>query len=751
MEGTKGLTSSAAGATAMESLTPGDAAASPAGSTPASAPGDPVVALADEFLAWLATTTGAEVDDAVRIDRIAALERVKGALAAAQVRQTTAFAESQRASLPSWTPERTAVRSIGSQIALARRESPTRGDAHVALALALTQAMPQTLAALTAGQISEGAAEGIHRVVAGLDPAVRREVDTRLAPELGQLGERSLVEAARRVVADVDDEAATRRVERATRGRRVTLRTAPDGMAYLTLLAPMAEAAGAFQAVEAEATAILGEPTRAGGTCRRSAFWLADPAEQSPGAAGPGSAEQSAAAAPSRSAEHRTATPAKPVEAASGPSAVPSDSSRRGGESFFRSGAVRRTRSQLMADLVISRLTGQAIGQPVPIEIQLVMTDAALHHDAATDRDADGQGKPGGTAPSSAGCDNDDIGGRAGAGKTAGRSDAEPARRERRGESSEHPAFPRTTPAPDGPAGDETRPDTGARFASGRSAGDVPRHRPAPGTQPPTGNPAGDWPHPWPAPGGRPPSNSPAKIVGAGWLPAGFARELVRRTAAAGSDVTVRRVVTSGDHATVVGLEARRRRLNDARPRSGASSPLERPPDGHPSDDSNSALGSRVEGIWRPGPMPVLAPTGSMQRLFRGVLRRLVVVRDQACRTPFCAAAIRAVDHVTPARRDGPTCAHNAEGKCDRCNFTKEAPGWKVVVLSAPSVVHPDPSDPPWKQLMDELLAADEYQEHQPAQPTGSHRTAVITPTGHRYESTAPPVAEPGHSRPRAG
>lgn len=493
-----------------------------------------MVALADEFLAWLATTTGAGVDDAVRIDRVAALERIKGALAAAQVRQTVAFAESQRASLPSWTPERTAVRSIGSQIALARRESPTRGDAHVELALALTQAMPQTLAALTAGQISEGAAEGVYRAVEAVDPAVRREVDSRLSPELGQLGERSLAEAARRVVADVDDEAATRRVERATRGRRVTLRTAPDGMAYLTLLAPMAEAAGAFKAVEAEATAILGQPTRAGGTCRRSAFWLADPAEQSPGAAGPGSAE------------HRATAPANPADTRDDPSAVPADSVQRGGESFFRSGELRRTRSQLMADLVISRLTGRAIGQPVPIEIQLVMTDAALYDDAATDRDADGQGKPAGTAPSSAGCDNDDIGRRAGAGKAAGRSNAEPARRERRGEPSEHPAFPRTTPAAGGPAGDETRPESGAHFASGHSAGDMPRHRPATG--------------------GRPPSNSPAKIVGAGWLPAGFARELVRRTTAAGSDVTVRRVVTRGDHATVVGLEARRRRLNDAGP-----------------------------------------------------------------------------------------------------------------------------------------------------------------------------------------
>jgi hypothetical protein len=69
-------------------------------------------------------------------------------------------------------------------------------------------------------------------------------------------------------------------------------------------------------------------------------------------------------------------------------------------------------------------------------------------------------------------------------------------------------------------------------------------------------------------------------------------------------------------------------------------------------------------------------------------------------------APIRRRDHATPRNRGGPTSALNGLGECERCNYAKEAPGWRV-------------------------RTADE---------NGVHTAEFVTPTGGRYQSTAPPL-----------
>jgi Domain of unknown function (DUF222)/HNH endonuclease len=66
----------------------------------------------------------------------------------------------------------------------------------------------------------------------------------------------------------------------------------------------------------------------------------------------------------------------------------------------------------------------------------------------------------------------------------------------------------------------------------------------------------------------------------------------------------------------------------------------------------------------------------STRRVFTGLLRRFIMVRDRTCRTPWCDAPIRHVDHVEPAAAGGPTSAENAQGLCEACNYAKQAPGW---------------------------------------------------------------------------
>lgn len=98
----------------------------------------------------------------------------------------------------------------------------------------------------------------------------------------------------------------------------------------------------------------------------------------------------------------------------------------------------------------------------------------------------------------------------------------------------------------------------------------------------------------------------------------------------------------------------------------------------------------------------------SRSRLFPKGLAEFIALRDGTCRTPYCDAPIRHTDHATPASRGGPTTANNGTGRCEACNYTKEAPGWAVTTHT------------------------DEY---------GTHTAVLTTPTGTTHHSTAPPAA----------
>ncbi|GBE66017.1 HNH endonuclease [Mycobacterium sp. MFM001] len=100
----------------------------------------------------------------------------------------------------------------------------------------------------------------------------------------------------------------------------------------------------------------------------------------------------------------------------------------------------------------------------------------------------------------------------------------------------------------------------------------------------------------------------------------------------------------------------------------------------------------------------------SRARRFPKGLATFIGLRDQRCRTPYCDAPIRHRDHARPHHRDGPTSAANGLGSCERCNYVKESPGWRV------------------STTVDE---------------TGWHTAEFITPTGAHYHSTAPPLPGP--------
>lgn len=67
----------------------------------------------------------------------------------------------------------------------------------------------------------------------------------------------------------------------------------------------------------------------------------------------------------------------------------------------------------------------------------------------------------------------------------------------------------------------------------------------------------------------------------------------------------------------------------------------------------------------------------SRGRTFTGQLRQMVVYRDDLCRTPWCDARIRHVDHADGYAAGGATSWENGSGLCAACNYAKEHRGWK--------------------------------------------------------------------------
>jgi hypothetical protein len=91
----------------------------------------------------------------------------------------------------------------------------------------------------------------------------------------------------------------------------------------------------------------------------------------------------------------------------------------------------------------------------------------------------------------------------------------------------------------------------------------------------------------------------------------------------------------------------------------------------------------------------------SRSRKFTVGQRRYIQLRDRTCRTPWCDAPIRHLDHVRRHTDGGVTAVGNGEGLCEAGNYVKESPGWSTSVAADGDVI-------------------------------------TRTPTGHRYRSRAP-------------
>jgi hypothetical protein len=206
----------------------------------------------------LAELPSAAGDDATRVDVIAALEKLKAAVYAAQLRVIADFAASQEAANKAMGIEaRQAQRGVPEQIGLARKVSPASAARQLGQARALIDQVPDTYALLLRGEISEHVATIVTTETSHLAVEDRRLVDKKLADQLPRLSPKRAHAATRRLAIEAGPAGAVRRASNAREDRRVGIRPAPDTMAILSALLPCEQGVAAYAALHRTADAAI--------------------------------------------------------------------------------------------------------------------------------------------------------------------------------------------------------------------------------------------------------------------------------------------------------------------------------------------------------------------------------------------------------------------------------------------------------------------------------------------------------------
>ena len=195
--------------------------------------------------------------EAQTLERITALEELRSAVVAAQSKEAVAF-EALRIERDrlNRVPAIDCGKRAGDEVGLAKKVSPGSGRKFLSTARSIVIGMPNTFKSLSTGEISEVKARIMVDETAVLDAADRRRVDTRMKRSLEPSGLRSLRSEVRALSAEMDAEAAAKRVAKAVTNRRVTMTVIDDGMARISAILPLPQAVAAYESLRAGAETI---------------------------------------------------------------------------------------------------------------------------------------------------------------------------------------------------------------------------------------------------------------------------------------------------------------------------------------------------------------------------------------------------------------------------------------------------------------------------------------------------------------
>lgn len=214
---------------------------------------------------------------AVEVDAIAAYERL---IRHAQARQAAMVSQlmARRRNLASqefsttgrWVDDGELVRSVVTEVAMARQVSATGAERQLGIAAGL-EAMPRTAELFATGTISERVVRAVTTECAELAPDDAASVDAVLAPELGPLTARRAGQATRRQVLACDPHAAHVRAVHERADRYVAARPGPHGTGYLDSKLSAEQVQACWGALDAAARGI-----RAAGDGRSLSQIMAD-------------------------------------------------------------------------------------------------------------------------------------------------------------------------------------------------------------------------------------------------------------------------------------------------------------------------------------------------------------------------------------------------------------------------------------------------------------------------------------------
>lgn len=194
-----------------------------------------------------------DVSPAESVDQITALEELKAACAAAQARAVMNLNSTRRQEHRDLgIPASKVGAGIASEIGLAARVSPNRGSRILGFARSLVQEMPHTMAALESGLLSEWRATILVKETAYLAMEDRVAIDAELCAHpaaLHGVGDKALEARAKALAYQRDPHAVVERAANAPKDRRVTSRPAPDCMASVNALLPVAQGVGVIAAL----------------------------------------------------------------------------------------------------------------------------------------------------------------------------------------------------------------------------------------------------------------------------------------------------------------------------------------------------------------------------------------------------------------------------------------------------------------------------------------------------------------------
>ncbi|MCO5308715.1 MAG: DUF222 domain-containing protein [Austwickia sp.] len=539
----------------------------------------------------LIDTPVGEMSRAAVIEELASLESLKNVVCARQARLEVWFDAAERqAQAAAGVPAKRQGRGVAEQIALARRESPTRAASLLTQAKTLCVDMPATMMRFVAGELSEYRAGLIAAEVALLDAAGRAEVDSMLnswqpgsgkgPTDITAMSSRAVRAAAAQAAYRVDPTVPIRRGKHAESERYVSLRPAPDTMAILSAYLPVRQGVACLAALRAAADA-----ARAAG----------DP----------------------------------------------------------------RSRGQVMADCLTARLTGAEHAGEIPLEIQLIMTDGTLAADDVNSDAANEEGhKTEAANEEDTNADDTNADDTNADDTNADDTNADDTNADAANDDDTNADAATDSPVIDSDStGEGVSPESAATGVAAQessareAAGQEAAAREAAGREGAREAAAREAAAPEAA------AREPAFLVGYGPIPAETARAWLRDSLDANGKAWIRRLLTDPINGQVVALDAR-------------------------------------------------------ARFFPPAMRRLFLARDRYCRTPFCGAPIRHVDHALEHARGGATDVENGQGLCERCNQAKTAPGWSAKTISDPMGL-------------------------------GRHVVQTTTPTGHTYVCAAPSVVRP--------